>query len=150
MNKSILLGRLTRDVEIRYSQTNNIKVAKFTLAVNRKYVKEGEERQADFINIVAYGKLADFAEKYLRQGIQICVCGRIQTRKYDDNNGQKHYITEVITEEIYFADSMKKSQADESILWQQKPANSENANKDNSANIDNTEDYISDPDDLPF
>ena len=150
MNKSILLGRLTRDVEIRYSQTNNIKVAKFTLAVNRKYVKEGEERQADFINIVAYGKLADFAEKYLRQGIQICVCGRIQTRTYDDNNGQKHYITEVIAEEIYFADSMKKSQADESILWQQKPANSQNTNNVNSSNEDNTEDFISDPDDLPF
>ena len=150
MNKSILLGRLTRDVEIRYSQINNVKVAKFTLAVNRRFVKEGEERQADFINIVAYGKLADFAEKYLKQGIQISLCGRIQTRTYEDNNGQKHYITEIIAEEIYFADSMKKSQADESILWQRKPANSQNTNNDDSTNADHTEDFISDPDDLPF
>ena len=72
MNKSILLGRLTKVPEIRYSQSTNTKVALFTLAVNRKYVKEGEERQTDFINIISYSKLADFAEKYLSQGIQIC------------------------------------------------------------------------------
>ena len=71
MNKSILLGRLTKNPEIRYSQTNNMKVATFTLAVNRKYVKQGEERQADFINIVTYSKLEDFAEKYLKQRLQI-------------------------------------------------------------------------------
>ena len=145
MNKVCLIGRLTKDPEVRYTQTNNTLVASFNLAVNRRFVRQGEERQADFINIVAYGKLADFAEKYLRQGIQICVCGRIQTRVYEDNNGQKHYITEVIAEEIYFADSMKKSQADESILWQQKPVNTNNAES-----TDNTEDYISDSDDLPF
>ena len=67
MNKIILLGRLTKAPEIRFSQTNNIKVASFSLAVNRKYVKEGEERQADFFNIVGYSKLADFIEKYLKQ-----------------------------------------------------------------------------------
>ena len=81
MNKIILLGRLTKAPEIRFSQTNNIKVASFSLAVNRKYVKEGEERQADFFNIVGYSKLVDFIEKYLKQGIQICVLGRRQTRK---------------------------------------------------------------------
>ncbi len=124
MNTSILLGRLTKNPEIRYSQTNQMKVANFTLAVNRKYVKEGEERQADFINIVVFSKLADFAEKHLKQGLQICVKGRIQTRSWDDNEGQKHYATEVIAEEIDFADSPKK--ADESKLWS-KPAEAQDA-----------------------
>lgn len=109
MNKSILLGRLTKAPDIRYSQTNNMKVATFTLAVNRKYVKPGEERQADFINIVSYSKLADFVEKYLRQGIQICVRGRIQTRNWEDKNGIKRYATEIIAEEIDFADTKKEN-----------------------------------------
>ena len=107
MNKIILLGRLTKAPEIRFSQTNNIKVASFSLAVNRKYVKEGEERQADFFNIVGYSKLADFIEKYLKQGVQICVLGRLQTRNYEDKNGIRRYVTEVIAEEAYFADSKR-------------------------------------------
>ena len=144
MNKSILLGRLTKNPEIRYSQTNNMKVATFTLAVNRKYVKQGEERQADFINIVTYSKLADFAEKYLKQGLQICISGRIQTRNWEDPNGQKRYATEIIAEDIDFADSPKK--ADESILW----ANTTAQNTQTQKVSDNTEDFITDPDDLPF
>ena len=96
MNKTILLGRLTKNPEIKFSQTNNVKVATFSLAVNRKYVKQGEERQADFFNIVAYSKLADFVEKFLKQGIQVCVNGRLQTRNYEDKNGIKRYVTEVI------------------------------------------------------
>ena len=140
MNKSILLGRLTKAPDIRYSQANNMKVATFTLAVNRKYVKPGEERQADFINIVSYSKLADFVEKYLKQGIQICVSGRIQTRNWEDNNGIKRYATEIIAEEIDFADSPKKT--DESILY----ANTSNKNENTQA-----EDVImSSDDDLPF
>lgn len=141
MNKSILLGRLTKVPEIRYSQSTSTKVALFTLAVNRKYVKEGEERQTDFINIISYSKLADFAEKYLSQGIQICVSGRIQTRNYNDKNGIKRYVTEIVAEEIYFADSPKK--ADESVLYASTPVNSTNQN--------NSEDeFISNGDDLPF
>jgi len=141
MNKSILLGRLTKVPEIRYSQSTNTKVALFTLAVNRKYVKEGEERQTDFINIISYSKLADFAEKYLSQGIQICVSGRIQTRNYNDKNGIKRYVTEIVAEEIYFADSPKK--ADERVLYASTPINSTNQN--------NSEDeFISNGDDLPF
>lgn len=142
MNKSILLGRLTKAPEIRYSQANNMKVATFTLAVNRKYVKPGEERQADFINIVTYSKLADFVEKYLGQGRQICVSGRIQTRNWEDNNGIKRYATEIIAEEIDFADSQKK--ADESILW----ANSSNNNQ--TANTMDDGVITGDGDDLPF
>lgn len=141
MNKSILLGRLTKAPEIRYSQSNNIKVANFTLAVNRKYVAKGEERQADFINIVAYSKLAEFAEKYLRQGLQICVCGRIQTRTYEDNSGQKRYVTEIIAEDIDFADSFKKIE-DTSIL-------NGNGNVE-TEKTDTTDCEVMGDDDLPF
>ena len=137
MNKVILLGRLTKAPEIRYSQKNNVKFAHFTLAVNRKYVAQGEERQADFISIVAISKLADFAEKYLKQGIQICLCGRLQTRNWDDENGKKHYATEIIAEEIDFADSPKK--ADESILSSNKVETTESSNCE-----------ITGDDDLPF
>ena len=143
MNKVILLGRLTKNPEIRFSQKNQNKIANFTLAVNRKYVAPGEERQADFINIVTYSKLAEFAEKYLKQGLQICVSGRLQIRTYDDNNGQKRYTTEVIAEEIDFADSPKK--ADESILWS-------NSSNNSNQTITNTDDDVimGDNDDLPF
>lgn len=143
MNKIILLGRLTKNPEIRFSQKNQNKIANFTLAVNRKYVAQGEERQADFINIVTYSKLAEFAEKYLKQGLQICVSGRLQIRTYDDNNGQKRYATEVIAEEIDFADSPKK--ADESILW----SNSSNNSNQTTTNTDDGV-IMGDNDDLPF
>lgn len=152
MNKVILLGRLTKDPEIRYSQVNNFKVANFTLAVNRKYVKLGEERQADFLNIVAYSKLAEFAEKYLKQGLQICLCGRLQTRSWDDNNGQRRYATEVIAEEIYFADSLKKQQADESVLFSNTPVNSNSQQNTNTQveNVGASDDEFYASDDLPF
>lgn len=141
MNKVILLGRLTKNPDIRYSQTNNMMVASFSLAVNRKYVKQGEERQTDFINIVTYSKLAEFVQKYLKVGLQICICGRMQTRTWEDKNGQKRYATEVIAEDIDFADSPKKT--DESVLYASTPVNSTNQN--------NQEDeFISDGDDLPF
>ena len=142
MNKTILLGRLTKNPEIKFSQTNNVKVATFSLAVNRKYVKQGEERQADFFNIVAYSKLGDFVEKFLKQGIQVCVNGRLQTRNYEDKNGIKRYVTEVIAEEIDFADSYTKieSNADNT----QETVSQELKEKDPS------EDFISNGDDLPF
>lgn len=108
MNKTILLGRLTKDVEVRYTQTTNTAVASFTIAVNRRFTKEGEQ-QADFINIVAWGKQAEFCSKYFKKGQQVVIVGRLQTRTFDDANGQKHYITEVIAEETYFADSKKEN-----------------------------------------
>ena len=141
MNKVILLGRLTKDPDIRYSQSNNLMVAKFNLAVNRSYVKQGEERQTDFISIVAYSKLAEFVEKYLKKGIQICLCGRIQTRVWTDDNNQRHYITEVIADEINFADSVKKSDgADINVLC------GDGNNQDNQME----ETITPDDDDLPF
>lgn len=115
MNRVMLLGRLTKEPEIRFSQLNSTMIVNFTLAVNRKYVKQGEERQTDFINILTFSKLADFVQKYLKKGLQICISGRIQTRSWEDNDGHNHYTTEIVAEEIYFADSLKKS--DESVLF---------------------------------
>lgn len=144
MNKLTLLGRLTKEPEIRYSQSNNMKVARFTLAVNRKYVKLGEERQTDFLNIVAYSKLAEFTEKYLNKGTQIGLVGRLQNRIWEDNNGTKHYITEIIAEEIYFADSYKK--IEESNTNVENAQTSSNTVNDNS----NNSNVITCEDDLPF
>lgn len=107
MNKVILMGRLTRDPEVRYTQTNNTMVATFSLAVNRRFARQGEERQADFINIVAWSKTAEFCSKYFKKGQQVGIIGRIQTRTWDDEQGQKHYVTEVVAEETYFADSKR-------------------------------------------
>ena len=110
MNKVILMGRLTRDPEVRYTQTSNTLVASFSLAVNRRFVRQGEERQADFINIVAWSKTGEFCSKYFKKGQQVGVIGRLQTRTWDDDKG-RHYITEVVAEEVYFADSKRDGDA---------------------------------------
>ena len=107
MNKVILMGRLTRDPEVRYTQTNNTLVASFSLAVNRRFTRPGEERQADFINIVAWSKLGEFCSKYFKKGQQVGVIGRLQVRNWEDEQGQKRYVTEVVAEEAYFADSKR-------------------------------------------
>lgn len=135
------MGRLTRDPEVRYTQTNNTVVANFSLAVNRRFVAQGTERQADFINVVAWNKTGEFCSKYFKKGQQVVVVGRLQTRTWDDNNGQKHYITEVIAEEVYFADSKKDGSGDSSSF--------ENTFGTNLA--DNSEFQVnSSDDDLPF
>ena len=107
MNKVILMGRLTRDPEVRYTQTSNTLVASFSLAVNRRFTRPGEERQADFINCVAWNKTGEFVSKYFKKGQQVAVVGRLQTRTYDDANGQKRYVTEVVVEETYFAEGRR-------------------------------------------
>ena len=112
MNKVILMGRLTRDPETRYTQTNNTLVSSFSLAVNRRFARQGEERQADFINIVAWSKLGEFCSKYFKKGQQVGIIGRIQTRTWDDDQGTKHYVTEVVAEEAYFADSKRDGAVD--------------------------------------
>lgn len=108
MNKAILMGRLTKDPELRYTSANNTAVCSFTLAVDRRFAKQGEERQSDFIPIVVWGKTAEFCGKYFQKGRQVAVVGRIQTRTWDDNEGKKHYVTEVVAEEAYFADSKRE------------------------------------------
>ena len=111
MNKCQLLGRLTRDPDIRYTQTQNgvqTCVARYTLAVNRR--NQQQEQTADFISIVAFGKAGEFAENYLHQGTKIIVCGRIQTGSYTNKDGQRVYTTEVIAEEQEFAESAQHAQ----------------------------------------
>ena len=102
------MERLTRDIDVRYTQTTNTMIANFSLAVNRRFVKEGEERQADFFNVTAFGKTAEFVSKYFQKGQQVAVIGRLQNRSWEDDQGQKHYATDVIAEEVYFADSKKQ------------------------------------------
>ena len=105
MNKVILMGRLTRDPEVRYSQGENVtSIARYSLAVDRRFKKEGEST-ADFINCVAFGRSAEFAERYLRQGTKIAVTGRIQTGSYTNRDGVKVYTTDVVVEEQEFAES---------------------------------------------
>lgn len=109
MNKVILVGRLVKDPDIRYSQGANTNcVARYTLAVDRKFKQEGQPT-ADFINCIAFGKLGEFAEKYLRQGIKIAVTGRIQTGSYTNKDGQKIYTTDVVVEEQEFCESKSQS-----------------------------------------
>lgn len=109
MNKVILMGRLARDPDIRYSQGENaMAIARYTLAVNRRTGRNGEE-SADFISCVAFGKSAEFAEKYLHKGTKIAVCGRIQTGSYTNRDGQKVYTTDVVVEEQEFAESKSSS-----------------------------------------
>lgn len=105
MNKVILMGRVTRDIEVRYtSGENQMAVARYSLAVPRRFKRDGEA-DADFINCVAFGKQAEFAEKYFHKGIKIVISGRIQTGSYTNRDGQKVYTTDVVIEEQEFAES---------------------------------------------
>ena len=106
MNKVILVGRLTRDPEVRYSQgENTMAIARYTIAVNRRFKREGDP-EADFIRCVVFGRAAEFAEKYFRQGLRIAISGRIQTGSYTNKEGIKVYTTEVVVEEQEVAESM--------------------------------------------
>ena len=107
MNKAILMGRLTRDPDVRYSQGENpMAIARYTLAVDRRFKRDGEQN-ADFINCLAFGRSAEFAEKYFKQGTKIAITGRIQTDSYTNRDGQKIYTTDVVIEEQEFAESKK-------------------------------------------
>ena len=124
MNKVVLIGRLTRDPELRYTGSNTA-VATFSLAVNRNFSNQQGEREADFINIVVWRKQAENVKNYLTQGSQVAVEGRIQTRSYDDNNGQKRYVTEVVADNVEFLGSKNSS-------------NNSNMNNSSSKNTDPT------------
>ena len=110
MNKVILMGRLTRDPEVRYSQgENSMAIARYTIAVDRRVRRDGDQQTADFINCVAFGRSGEFAEKYFHKGIKIAVTGRIQTGSYTNKDGQRVYTTDVIVEEQEFAESKSAS-----------------------------------------
>lgn len=114
MNKVILIGRVVRDAEIRYSQgANTTCIARYTLAVDRKFKQEGQPN-ADFINCIAFGKLGEFAEKYLHKGTKIAVTGRIQTGSYKNKDGNTVYTTDVVVEEQEFCESKSNNQQSQS------------------------------------
>jgi single-strand DNA-binding protein len=103
LNKVILCGRLTADVELK-NTPSGVAVCSFNLAVNRKYSKEGEQQAADFISCVAWRQRAEFIAKYFKKGSSLCITGELQTRQYTDKNGAKHYVTEVMVEDAHFVD----------------------------------------------
>ena len=123
MNKVILMGRLTKDPEVRYSQGEQATaIARYTLAVDRRFRREGDEQTADFIGCVAFGHQGEFAEKYLRKGMKIAVTGRIQTGSYTNRDGQKIYTTDVVVEEQEFAESKSSGSNNSSLSRRESPA----------------------------
>ncbi len=109
MNKCMFMGRLTRDPEVRYSQgANATAVARFSIAVDRRFRREGEP-EADFFNCTCFGKQAEFVEKYLKQGTKIVLCGRVENDNYTNKDGQKVYGTRIMVEEVEFAESKNAS-----------------------------------------
>lgn len=143
MNKVILMGRLTRDPEVRYSQgDNSMAIARYSLAVDRRFKRDGDEQTADFINCVAFGKSGEFAEKYFHKGTKILVVGRIQTGSFTNKDGQKVYTTDVVVEEQEFAESKNGGGAS---VPSNAPANN---------NVTTNNDFMNIPDDiseeLPF
>lgn len=106
MNKIMLLGRITKEIELKTLGAKGTPCCNFTLAVNRKFAKDGEQ-QADFIPIQAWGKTAEFCAKYFTKGQQIALCGRLQVRKWEDKEGAARYSTEVVAEEVYFAENKR-------------------------------------------
>ena len=123
MNKVILMGRLTRDPDIRYSQGENAQaIARYTVAVDRRFRRQDGDQQADFIGCVAFGRQAEFAEKYLHQGTKIALTGRIQTGSYTRNDGTRVYTTDVVVEEQEFAESKNAAAQNNTSSWQPAPA----------------------------
>ena len=110
MNKVILMGRLTRDAEIRYSQgESSTAIARFSLAVDRRFRRDNDEQTADFINCVAFGRTAEFLERFGRKGTKFVLEGRIQTGSYTNKDGQRVYTTDVVAENVEFAESKNNS-----------------------------------------
>ncbi len=115
MNKVFLIGRLTKDPELRYTGSN-IAVATFSLAVNRNFSNQNGEREADFINIVVWRKQAENVKNYLTQGSQVAIDGRIQTRSYDDQDGKKRYVTEVVADNVEFLGSKSSNKGSNEMM----------------------------------
>ena len=140
MNKVILMGRLTRDPEVRYTQgAEPLAIARYSLAVNKRFKKEGQP-DADFINIVAFGREGEFAEKYFKKGQMISVVGRLQTGSYTDKDGVKRLTTDIVVEEQHFAESKRNKVASKGNTEKE-----EEPDSDGFVAVQNFDD-----DDLPF
>ena len=153
MNRVVLMGRLTRDPEVRYSQgENSMAIARYTLAVDRRRSRNNnDENSADFISCVAFGRSGEFAEKYLHKGTKICVSGRIQTGSYTNKDGQKVYTTEVVVEDQEFAESKN---SDSSAGYQSSGFGGSRAADDHRASGSSIDGFMNIPDgideELPF
>ncbi|MBC3900533.1 single-stranded DNA-binding protein [Acetobacterium malicum] len=147
MNKVILVGRLTRDPEVKNTTTGKA-VATFTLAVDRRFKNKDGQKEADFVPIVVWGKQAEFAGQYLSKGSQIGVSGRLQVRSYDAQDGQRRYVTEVVADEINFLSSSRK---DSNAGFQQASApRVDNNNNMSVMGLDEDFHLMADDDDIPF
>lgn len=140
MNKFQFMGRLTKDPESKVTPNTNTPVTTFTIAVNRRFTEANGERKADFFNLTAFGKLAEFCAKYYRKGQQVLVEGRIQNRTWEDQTGQRRYTTDYIIENAYFADSRRDPSQVESDAGMATP----------SSSIDGEFITIDDSEELPF
>lgn len=141
LNKAMFIGRLTADPEMRHTTTGK-SVCSFRIAVKRRFAREGDEQQADFFPVVAWEKTAEFCNNYFKKGQQVGIVGRIQNRTWDDPEGNRRYITEIVAEEVYFADSKSSSGSGSNITG--------NDNFDTSNVQDSGGFYLAEDDDLPF
>ena len=141
MNKVMLIGRLTKDPELRYTQSGTA-VASFTLAVNRRFSNQSGEREADFINCVAWQKSAEFVANYFRKGQQMALEGRLQVRSYDGNDGQRRWVTEVVAEQIEFVGSKNENGSGRQDY--------QNNNASAGSSLGLGEEIVFDDNDLPF
>ena len=144
MNKAILVGRLTRDPEVKNTTTGK-SVASFTLAVDRRFKNKDGQKEADFINIVVWGKQAEFAAQYLSKGSQISLSGRLQVSSYDAQDGNRRYVTEVVADEINFINTGKKDGGNN--------ANAQQSNESTNMSVmglDEDFHLMADDDDIPF
>lgn len=147
MNKVMLMGRLTRDPEVRYSQgANSIAVARYSLAVDRRFRKDGEP-EADFLNIVAFGKAGEFAEKYFKKGMKVVVVGRLQTGSYE-KDGITRYTTDIIAEEQHFAESKKSFEGNQDQSFSRPSARPTSSMPEDDGFAPIGDDF--DDDDIPF
>lgn len=149
MNKAILVGRLTKDPELR-ATPSGLSVCSFSIAIDRRFQKQGEQKQTDFINCVAWRQTAEFVSKYFAKGRMIGVIGSIQTRSWDDNNGVKHYATEVVVDEAYFTESKGGGGTQEGNYQPQSQKNNNIAPSFSNGFDDNDFRPIMSEDDLPF
>lgn len=154
MNKVVLIGRLTKDPELRYT-SSNVPCCTFSIAVNRNFTNQNGEREADFINVQVWKKMAENCSKYLAKGSQVAIDGRIQTRSYDTQDGSKRYVTEVIAENVQFLDSKNSGQGtDSNVLTTQTDTQSDIHSNPFQEMHDKVEqeqfEYDYDSDGLPF
>lgn len=157
LNKAILMGRLTRDPELR-TTPNGVSVASFTLAVDRNYARQGEQKQTDFLDIVCWRQTAEFVSKYFTKGQQVAVTGSIQTRKWQDKNGQNRVSVEIVADEVFFADSKREPGArpagnfgyDAPAAGRTEAAPQNFGTPAFSSETTNFEDLSGDDDELPF